>query len=306
MNHGWIYHDRIDRSTAGVTVLHYYSQRYAHSTVQEWQARIEQGQVRLNDRPVTAETRLQPGQRLSYHRPPWQEPTVPLDFEILYEDADLLVVAKPSELPVLPGGGFVEHTVLWQLQQRYPDQTPVPIHRLGRGTSGLLLLARSPLAKTHLSQQLRDRTLRKTYRALIAASALPDRLIVNQAIGKLPHPTLGYIYAATESGFDAHSEIEVIQRDRTSTLLNVTILTGRPHQIRIHLSAIGYPLLGDPLYTVGGIPRLETNPITHKIPVPGDCGYALHAYQLEFVHPRSQQPLHLTCIPPVPLRKTGE
>jgi 23S rRNA pseudouridine1911/1915/1917 synthase len=306
MNHGWIYHDRIDRSTPGLTVLQYYSQRYPHSTPQEWQARIEQGQVRLNDRSVTAETCLQPNHILSYHRPPWEEPSVPLDFEILYDDADLLGVAKPSGLPVLPGGGFVEHTLLWQLQQRYPNDTPVPIHRLGRGTSGLLLLARSPLAKAHLSQQLRDRTLRKTYRALIGASTLPDRFTVNQAIAKLPHPSLGYLYGAAESGLEAHSEIEVVQRDRTSTLLNVTILTGRPHQIRIHLAAVGYPLLGDPLYTVGGIPRLEPDPVTQMLPVPGDCGYALHAHQLTLVHPRSQHPLHLTCIPPVPLRKAGE
>lgn len=305
MNHGWIYRDRVG-STTGLTVLDYYSQHYSHSTPQEWQARIEQGQVWLNERPVAADTRLQAGQRLSYHRPPWEEPAVPLSFEILYDDPDLLVVAKPSGLPVLPGGGFVEHTLLWQLQQQYPHETPVPIHRLGRGTSGLLLLARSPHAKAHLSQQLRDRTMRKTYRALIGFSPLPDRFTLTYPIGKLPHPTLGYVYGAAADGLDAHSKGEVLQRDRTSTLLNVTILTGRPHQIRIHLAAAGYPLLGDPLYDIGGIPRLKPANPTEKLPVPGDCGYHLHAHQLAFIHPRSNQTLTLTCLPPTELRMESE
>ncbi|NJL21335.1 MAG: RNA pseudouridine synthase, partial [Leptolyngbyaceae cyanobacterium SM1_3_5] len=142
LNRGWIYRDRITAQTAGLTVLEFYSQRYLHSIESEWQARIESGQIRLDDRPTTATTRLKAGQELQYHRPPWIEPPVPT-FAIAYEDADLLVVNKPAGLPVLPGGGFVEHTLLGQLRQRYPDELPAPIHRLGRGTSGLMLLARS-------------------------------------------------------------------------------------------------------------------------------------------------------------------
>jgi hypothetical protein len=119
-----------------------------------------------------------------------------LDFVTIYEDTDLMIIAKPSGLPVLPGGGFLQNTLLYQLQQRYPQEMPVPIHRLGRGTSGLMLIARSSLAKSKLSQQMRDRQITKIYRALIGPSELPTEFTINQAIVKIPHPILGYLYGA--------------------------------------------------------------------------------------------------------------
>jgi 23S rRNA pseudouridine1911/1915/1917 synthase len=303
MNQGWSYQERVRRDLAGLTLLEYYTQQYRHSSREEWQARITAGQIWVEGKPGTPDTDLQPGQRLTYHRPPWQEPDVPLSFTILHEDADVLIIEKPSGLPVLPGGGFLEHTLLHQLQRQYPNETPLPIHRLGRGTSGLMLLARSPHARAHLSQQLRDRQIHKTYRALVGYSDLPDTFEITQAIGKIAYPALGYVYGATADGLDAHSIGQVLHRQADRTLLQITILTGRPHQIRIHLAAIGYPLLGDPLYTVGGIPKSippSINP-THKLPVPGDCGYHLHAHQLSFTHPRSQHPFNITAPPPAVL-----
>jgi 23S rRNA pseudouridine1911/1915/1917 synthase len=305
MNQGWVYREQVKPSDAGKTLIAYYTQRYPHSSESEWRSRIIAAQVLINSNPTTAETQLRSGQELTYHRAPWIEPNVPLTFDVLHEDQDLLILAKPSGLPVLPGGGFLEHTLLWQLQLRYPHSTPVPIHRLGRGTSGLMLMARSPLAKSHLSQQMRQRHIRKIYRTLVG-KGVPDRLTLSQPIGKIPHPILGYIYGATPTGSVAHSECQVLKRHAHTTLLEVTILTGRPHQIRIHLAAAGYPLIGDPLYDVGGIPRLPqaskkgSEMPDEKIPVPGDCGYHLHAHQLSFIHPRHHQPMHFTCpVPPI-------
>lgn len=304
MNQGWTYREQVKKADAGLTLLDYYADRYRHSSREDWQERIASGQVLLNGQPASADTALIPGQRLTYHRPPWEEATVPLAFEVLYEDSDLLVVAKPSGLPVLPGGGFLEHTLLWQLQLRYPQETPVPIHRLGRGTSGLMLLARSHLAKSDLSRQMRNSTaeshpksIRKTYRALIGPCDLPDHFTLNTPIGKVPHAVLGYVYGAMPDGLPAHSEVQVLKRTAESTLLEVTIRTGRPHQIRIHLAAAGYPLLGDPLYDIGGIPRPATED-AGKLPVPGDCGYWLHAYQLCFTHPQTQETMTFQCPPP--------
>jgi 23S rRNA pseudouridine1911/1915/1917 synthase len=298
MNQGWSYREQVDRRSAGQTVLQYYTHHYHHSSQSEWQERINLGQVWLNDRVTTAEERLQAGQWLTYHRPPWEEPEVPLAFEILYEDEDLWAIAKPAGLPVLPGGGFLAHTLLWQLQQQYPQDTPIPIHRLGRGTSGLMLLARSPLARAHLTQQMRDRQIRKVYRALVGGGNLEDCFTITQPIGKLPHPVLGHVYGAIADGLPAQSEGRVLQRRSDATLLEVTILTGRPHQIRIHLAAVGYPLLGDPLYDVGGVPRLASLSQSGKVPVPGDCGYHLHAYHLSFSHPRMGRSMSITCPAP--------
>jgi len=358
MNQGWIYRERVTRRDVGRSLLDYYSQRYPHSSRDEWQRRIEQGQVWVDGRQASAEYLLALGQQLACHRPPWQEPDVPLEFDLLHEDADVLVIAKPSGLPVLPGGGFLQHTLLALLQQRYPQNPPTPVHRLGRGTSGLLLLARSPAARSRLSQQMRDQTrqaeglsqeiadlqsrldspigshlhsgwytsdirlpehlrdrpLRKTYLALIGKTDLPNRFTITQPIGKLPHLVLGYVYSAVSDGLPAYSEGQILWQQGDRTLVEMTILTGRPHQIRIHLAAVGYPLLGDPLYGPGGTPHLpdsqtnsetksETNSETksetksetnsaeasEKLPVPGDCGYCLHAHQLTFLHPTQQQ-----------------
>jgi 23S rRNA pseudouridine1911/1915/1917 synthase len=302
LNQGWVYREQVKPANAGQTLVAYYTQRYQHSSELEWRSHIAAGQVRMNGHVATAETKLRSGQELTYHREPWEEPDVPLAFEVLYEDIDLLVISKPSGLPVLPGGGFLEHTLLWQLQLQYPEETPVPIHRLGRGTSGLMLMARSPRAKSNLSQQMRDRKICKTYRALVknpssTAPAIPDCFTVTQAIGKVPHPVLGYIYGATATGQFAHSDCQVLQRNAQTTLLEVVILTGRSHQIRIHLAFMGYPLVGDPLYGVGGVAQC----IEGAIAVPGDCGYWLHAYQLEFTHPRTGALMDWVCPTLAPL-----
>ncbi len=306
MNQGWVYREQVKSSDAGQTVLDFYSHRYRHSSAEEWKARIKLGQVLLNKRPVTTATILQAQDQLDYYRQPWIEPEVPLEFDVLYQDQDLIVVNKPLGLPVMPGGGFLEHTLLWQLKKHYPHNTPVPIHRLGRGTSGLLLLARSPLAKSYLTQQMRDSTVKqnnnqinKVYRVLVSGDSIRDNLTIKQPIDQVPHPVLGYIYGATSSGKYAHSECQVIKRYRNCTLLEVKIFTGRPHQIRIHLAAAGYPLLGDPLYVIGGT-FAKIKPDQESIPVPGDCGYFLHAYRLSFVHPRTLQQINFHC--PTPQR----
>ncbi|NEQ47254.1 MAG: RluA family pseudouridine synthase [Leptolyngbya sp. SIOISBB] len=304
MNQGWIYHDRVPKTAVGQSLLDYYTKRYRHSSCDEWQSRIERGQITVDGQSAQAEQPLQANQQLAYYRAPWQEPAVPLDFEVLYEDDDVLAIAKPSGLPVLPGGNFLENTLLHQLKQRYPQAPPSPVHRLGRGTSGVMLLARSPLAKTELSRQLRQSSqgknhaasFQKIYRALIGPSDLPDTFEVTTPIGPVPYPVLGTIYAAIPTGKWAYSRGQVLQRCDTQTLLEVTILTGRPHQIRIHLAAIGYPLLGDPLYAPGGLPRAVA--ASTKLPVPSDLGYHLHAYRLQFIHPRTQTSMQLTCLPP--------
>ncbi len=298
MNHGWTYRERIDKLTENCTVLDYYAQRYLHSSRADWQTRIATGEILLNGLTTTDDRILKRGDRLSYHRPPWQEPDVPLTFQVMIEDAEILVVSKPSGLPVLPGGGFLEHTLLGQLQQRYPHETPVPIHRLGRGTSGLVLLARSRHARASLSQQLRSQQMQKIYRTLVNGTLMPDRFRVTTPIGKIPHPVLGYIYAAHPDGLVAQSDCQVLRRNADTTLLEVNILTGRPHQIRIHLAAAGYPLVGDPLYTIGGIPKTFTPSATGELPVPGDCGYHLHAMQLTFSHPITHDLMQVTSPPP--------
>ncbi len=313
MNQGWVYTDRITPAEADLSVLDFYASRYRHSTRAEWRDRIFSGQIRHNGISLAPDERLQSRETLTYHRPPWEEPDAPLEFEVLYEDEDLMAIAKPSGLPVLPGGGFLTHTLLHQLRLLYPENPPIPVHRLGRGTSGVMVLGRSPLARSVLSRQLRDSTatahdpqaphpIRKTYRALIGASDLPTEFTLTTPIGKIDHPALGYVYAASPTGLPAYSEGKVIQRSADSTLIEVTIRTGRPHQIRIHLAAAGFPLVGDPLYGVGGIPLPIEPSESGRVPVPGDMGYHLHAHRLKLPHPRTQELLEIVCAAPAALQ----
>ncbi|AIE75346.1 MULTISPECIES: RluA family pseudouridine synthase [unclassified Synechocystis] len=288
-NKGWLYTDVVTAKGSGQTVLDFYSQRYTHSDRQTWQERIESGQIQVDGHSVKTSHPLQLGQTLTYWRSPWAEPEVPLQLPILYRDEDLWAIDKPAGLPVLPGGDFVYNTVLEQLKIQYPQESLFPLHRLGTGTSGLLLLGRSPLARQELSRQFREHVCRKIYRTLIGPCTLPEQFECHQAIGKIPYPQLGYIYAATPNGKESHSYGKILARSADKTWLEVEITTGRPHQIRIHLASLGYPLLGDRLYGPGGVPIVRATTAR-----PSDGGYILHSHQLGFIHPRSHQKLTLT------------
>jgi 23S rRNA pseudouridine1911/1915/1917 synthase len=270
-------------------VLAYLAGRYGHSSRTEWRERLEAGEVLLDGKPAPAHAILKGGQWLVWRRPPWNEPDVPLAFSILHEDRDILAVAKPRGLPTLPAGGFLEHTLLALVRKSRPEA--VPVHRLGRGTSGVVLFARTASARSALCAALRGSELAKTYRAL-AEGVPPSRdFVIDTRIGPVFHPKLKTVHAACPGGKPAVSRVKVLEPRAGTSLLEVRIETGRPHQIRIHLAAAGYPLVGDPLYAAGGgIKDFEK--------LPGDAGYLLHALRLRFRHPATGSDFEVECPPP--------
>lgn len=311
-NRGHAYRDRVAPGDAGQRLSTFYALRYAHSSAAVWQQRLAAGEICRNGQQLQADVTLAAGDALIWHRPPWHEPAVPVLPGPLFDDGDLLVFDKPSGLPVLPAGGFLEHTVLAQLQARWPDARPV--HRLGRFTSGLLVCARSHASRAALSAQLRESTAqhrlhksstsvttlvsscRKTYRALLQPPvpgspllelALGDALSLTTPIGRCPHGRLGMVWAATtfavgnstctSTALPASSALRLLERGERAWMVEVTIATGRPHQIRIHAAAAGAPLLGDPLYGPGGVALDQA--------LPGDGGYHLHAHRLRLACP---------------------
>ena len=206
-----------------------------------------------------------------WHRPPWDEDEVPTNFTILHEDDSIIVVNKPSGLPTMPAGGFLNHTLLTLVRDSYPEASP--LHRLGRHTSGVVLFARTRAAASELARAWRDHNVKKTYRALALGETRTEMFVIDAPIGPVPHPLLGTVQAASEDGKASHSVAMVLEGTRDRTLFSVEITTGRPHQVRIHLAYAGHPLVGDPLYEAGGtLKRHPGFPVTAGIcSTPSGC-----------------------------------
>lgn len=289
LNRGWSYREQVGPAAAGLSALEYLAATRSHSTAAEWAERFARGEIDIEGQRADAATVLQPGRTLTWHRPPWDEPESPLRFEVVHQDEAIIAVDKPSGLQTMPAGGFLEHTLMFLVRQQFPEASP--LHRLGRCTSGLVLFARTHAAGAALARAWRDHEVKKTYRALASGVADTDRIEIDAAIGPVPHPQLGRVFAASADGKASHSVATVLERRADHTLFKVAITTGRPHQIRIHLACAGHPLVGDPLYDVGGLIKGDPG-------LPGDGGYLLHAEHLAFVHPLTGVAMNLTTPPP--------
>ena len=255
------------------------AQRYRHSPAVLWRDRIANGELDCNGQPLAADVALSGAEQIHWRRPPWLEPAIPDQWDTIHDDGDVLVINKPSGLPVVPGGGFLRHTLTALLESTGAQ----PVHRLGRHTSGLQVCARNPKTRASLSKQFRpEGGCRKVYQAW--SRRVPEldhrgRLTLNTDVVERQHPLLGWIWGPEPIGdepvrnrLSAHSELRLLERTAFADRLEVTITTGRPHQIRIHLAQLGSPLLGDPLY--------QLNREISASATPGDGGYLLHAWRL--------------------------
>ncbi|XP_077239499.1 pseudouridine synthase family protein isoform X2 [Tasmannia lanceolata] len=347
LNDGLTYSDLVHSTNTGWTLIRFYASKYNNSAPLEgWIQRIRNGQITIDGQVVTdPDTALRVGSELLYCRLPWKEPYAPYMLEVLFEDDHMVAVNKPSGLQVLPGGLFQQRTVLTQLQWRAQKpssslgfsgsmiaQEPhyVPVHRLGRGTSGVakarlascfadgaMIIKENRNTDTELSV---TRRISKIYRALATGIIDKDEIVINHPIGMMRYPGVAKgLYVASSSGKPALSKVSVVERDvrRNCTLVQVEIHSGRPHQIRIHLSFLGHPLVGDPLYVIGGHPKCIDSGFRDDSfaedggyqrptqPVPGDCGYHLHAHQLVLCHPTKSEVIEITASLP-PMLQTRE
>jgi 23S rRNA pseudouridine1911/1915/1917 synthase len=243
---------------------------------------VEGGRARPRDR-------LRGGERIEVTLLPRAEEAAfrPEDIalDVLHEDADVLVVAKPAGLVVHPGSGNWAGTMLNALLHRVPSLKSLPragiVHRLDKETSGLLVVAKHEAAMQDLVRQLQARTVKRTYLAIARGVVARDGS-VDAPIGR--HPTQRTRMAVVPGGKPAVTHYRVRERFAAHTLLECDLETGRTHQIRVHLASIGHPLEGDPVYGGRGAKRLPRQ--------------ALHAWKLAFVHPATGLTVRFSAPPP--------
>ena len=235
-----------------------------------------------------AGAKVKPGQQVRLTLPA-PKPAIPqaedIPLEIIYEDVDLAVVVKPCGMVVHPAAGNEDGTLVNALLHHLDslggiggELRPGIVHRLDKDTSGLLLVAKNDAAQLALSQQLQDRLMEKHYRALVDGNFKEDAGRVNEPIARSKKDRKKM--AIDPEGREAITDWQVLARGRGVTLVDVHILTGRTHQIRVHMKHLGHPVCGDPIY---GSPRGA------KVP-----RLMLHAWSLAFTHPATGQRMSFT------------
>jgi 23S rRNA pseudouridine1911/1915/1917 synthase len=260
---------------------------------------IAGGLVTVNGQAARAGLKLAAGDHLLVSVPPILPGTLaaePIPLRILYEDEDLLVIDKPAGLTVHPAPGHPEHTLVNALLSHFPRLAemgdllrPGIVHRLDRDTSGVLVVAKNATAWLNLAEQFRARTVGKTYLVLVKGRLTPDSGIIEAPIGRDPADRKRM--AVVSGGRFARSEYRVVRYFNGYSLLEVKLQTGRTHQIRVHLKAIGFPVVGDRVY------GLKSPHLSRQF---------LHAYRLGFRLPSTGEYREFTADLPTDLQQALE
>lgn len=262
----------------------------SRSQIQLW---IEQGNVTVNGRAVKANYKLSAGERVEVRVPQPESVDIAAEdipLEIVYEDADVIVVNKPRGMVVHPAVGHSSGTLVNALMFHCKDLSgingelrPGIVHRIDKDTSGLLMAAKNDKAHTSLSSQLKDHSVSRIYNALVRGNIAHTHGTVEANLARDPHDRKMYTVVQA-GGKHAITHFNVIERFGDYTLLELKLETGRTHQIRAHMKFIGHPLVGDPMYGRTGGLKMQ--------------GQALHAASLGFTHPTSGERLEFSA--PVP------
>lgn len=279
---------------------------YSRSQLSQW---IKEGKVMipsLSQDKISPKLHVQSGQYIELsipHQEKVRDKPQAMALDIVHEDEAILVINKPAGLTVHPGAGQGDHTLLNALLYYDKDLANVPragiVHRLDKLTSGLMVIAKTLVAQTDLVRQLQERTVSRRYLALVNNVPITG-FYCDKAIGR--HPTQRTKMAALEQGGkSAYTEFRILKKYRKHALLEATLSTGRTHQIRVHLSDRGYPIMGDRLY--GKRLLLAKNMNTALIRQLQQLKrQALHAHYLRLKHPLCEEVMAFDSVLPEALQ----
>lgn len=267
----------------------YMAEKYEDISRVAIQRLIETGKILVNGKKVKASYKVQVNDKITME----EEKAVEVELkaqdipvEIIYEDRDIIVVNKPKGMVVHPANGNPDGTLVNAIMAICKDSLsgiggeirPGIVHRLDKDTSGILIVAKNDKAHINLSRQIKEHKVKKTYIALVKGIVKENNATINMPIGRSEKDRKKM--AVTKKGKEAITHFKVLKRYDKYTLLEINIETGRTHQIRVHLSQIGYPIVGDEVYSKG---KNEWN-------IKGQC---LHAKSLDFKHPITNEDMHL-------------
>ncbi len=301
-----IFSSKVKPHLAHRSILEYLTGRFHYHSAEEWRAHLENGKVILNGERVAPETVLRPGDRVDYDAPQWQEPPADLNYRIAYEDECLIVVDKPGNLMVHAAGRVIRNTLIYHLRYVNPStsmhgENLKLVNRLDKETSGLVAVAKDARTLTELHKQFASRRVKKAYAGIVFGAPQQDQFTADSPIGQHRQSAIKGKFGANPDGKLAVTEFAVRQRAPGYTLLDIHPLTGRTNQIRAHLESLGFPLVGDKLYS--GSDRIFqewckdglTADLLSRLKMPRQ---ALHAGRLEFEHPADKRKLEVEA--PVP------
>ena len=313
----------VDSGQEPLRIDKYMLEKLQHSSRNRIQRAADAGFVHVNDRPVKRNYRVRPGDVVTLmldrprHDTSIEAEDIPLD--VVYEDSQLMVVNKPAGLVVHPGVGNFTGTLVnalaWHLRdvEGYDPNDPEVglVHRIDKDTSGLLVVAKTPDAKTKLGLQFFNKTTHRSYNALVWGNVKDDEGRIEGNIGRDPKDRLRMAVFAPDSGIGkpAVTHYRVIERFGYVTLIECILETGRTHQIRAHMRSIGHPLFADERY--GGMEILRGERSASYRAFVQNCfslcpRQALHARTLGFVHPTTDKQMDFTSEWPEDMRQLIE
>lgn len=229
------------------TVLDCLCERFPAITRPQWQERMARGRVTDNDgRRLMAETPYRVGLEVHYYREVCNEAPIPFASVLLHADADLLVADKPHFLPVMPGGSHVHETLLGRLIRQTGNPALVPLHRIDRDTAGLVLFSVNPHSRARYQALFRERRIEKYYEAI--APALPEVRFPCASTSRIVPGEPFFRMQQVEGAANSETGIDVITRGEEFWRYSLRPITGRKHQLRVHMAALGAPIANDTMY----------------------------------------------------------